>query len=86
MIPIDSFEGSSALNVTLMKWVNGEHANESLTDIQASNVGVMIAKLHEAAIAFEKPAGFTRPTWGRDSFKEAVAKLERYAHNFLQKA
>lgn len=86
VIPISSFEDSPALDVTLMKWVNGEHASENLTESQAFHVGVMIAKLHEAAIAFERRAGFTRPTWGRDSFKEAIAKLERYAHTFLSAA
>ncbi|MGG3282364.1 phosphotransferase enzyme family protein [Paenibacillus solani] len=86
VIPIDSFEGSPALHVTLMKWVNGEHTSESLTESQAFHVGVMIAKLHEAAIAFERPAGFTRPTWGLNSFREAIAKLGTYAHTFLSAA
>jgi len=86
VILIDSIEGSPALPVTLMKWVNGEHARESLTESQAFHVGTMIAKLHEAAASFERAAGFTRPTWGRESFKKAVAKLERYAHNFLSAA
>lgn len=86
VIPIDSIEGSPALHVTTMKWVHGEHISENLTDSQALRVGIMIAKLHEAAASFERPAGFTRPTWGRDSFKEAVAKLERCAHTFLSAA
>lgn len=86
VIPIGTFEDYPALDVTLMKWVNGEHASESLSESQAFHVGVMIAKLHEAAIAFERPAGFTRPIWGLDSFREAIAKLERYAHTFLSAA
>lgn len=80
---IDTEPGFRSPHVTVMRWVDGEHANEGLTEDQAFHVGVLIAKLHEAAIGFDRPPAFIRPTWEIDNYRDALAKLERYAETFM---
>lgn len=69
--------------VTVMKWVDGVHAHERLTEDQAYQVGVLIARLHEVALGFESSSDSRRPIWGMNSYREALVKLERYAGTFL---
>ncbi|MGI2294231.1 phosphotransferase enzyme family protein [Paenibacillus sp. GXUN7292] len=54
-----------------------------LTDSCVYNMGVMMGKLHEAAVCFVPPPDFVRPILGADSFKNEMAKLERYYTRFL---
>ncbi|MEK3876631.1 phosphotransferase enzyme family protein [Paenibacillus sp. FSL M7-0420] len=71
--------GGEQLNyVTLMRWVEGEHAESSLPDEQLYAVGVMLAGMHEAGEQFVPSAEFTRPAWGADSFRKEWDKLEKY--------
>ncbi|MNJ55039.1 serine/threonine protein kinase [compost metagenome] len=48
-------------------------------------MGVLIGRLHAAANDFNSPSDFVRPTWGVESFKRDMAKLERYYEHFLSK-
>ncbi|AWP28345.1 phosphotransferase enzyme family protein [Paenibacillus sp. Cedars] len=83
VMKIDTDRGFRSPYVTIMRWMDGEHVIDKLTEVQAFQVGAMIAGLHEAAIGFDWPSAFTRPTWGIDSYRTAVAKLERYAETFM---
>lgn len=69
--------------VTIMQWVDGDHASEIITDSHAYNMGVMMGHLHKAAEGFAPPTAFVRPMWGKDSFKNEMSKLEKYYANFL---
>ncbi|NOJ71370.1 phosphotransferase enzyme family protein [Paenibacillus alvei] len=68
--------------VTIMRWVDGEHA-EALTDGQIYRIGALMGRLHEAASRYAPAADFTRPVWGADSFRIAFNKLEPYYPRFL---
>ncbi|MEK4072405.1 phosphotransferase [Paenibacillus sp. FSL M7-0656] len=69
--------------VTMMRWIEGEKAVGEFTDNQAYNMGVLMSRLHAAAKDFNPPSDFVRPTWGVESFKREMAKLERYYERFL---
>lgn len=71
--------------VTMMRWIEGEHATGEFTDSHAYNMGVLMGRLHAAANDFNSPSDFVRPTWGVESFKREMAKLERYYELFLSK-
>ncbi|WP_339315713.1 phosphotransferase [Paenibacillus sp. FSL R10-2734] len=68
---------------SLMRWVEGEHANEGLTEEQIYKEGVLLAKLHKAAQELELPAGFNRPVWDEHSFRKAMLRLKLHYHCFL---
>ncbi|WP_342556126.1 phosphotransferase [Paenibacillus sp. FSL R7-0652] len=69
--------------VTMMRWIEGEKAKGEFTDSHAYHMGVLISRLHEAAKDFNPPSDFVRPTWGVESFKRELAKLERCHEHFL---
>ena len=71
--------------VTLMKWLEGELSDNGLTDHQVMNAGAMMARLHEAAATFTPPYNFKRPTWGIESFRKEMTRLELYYERFLSK-
>lgn len=71
------------LYVTLMRWVDGEQPTNGLTDQQVTNLGIMMAYLHQAASDFVPQSDYVRPTWGIDSFTQEMAKLERFYDRFL---
>lgn len=71
--------------VTMMRWIEGEKAVGEFTDNQAYNMGVLMSRLHAAAKDFNPPSDFVRPTWGVESFKREMAKLERYYERFYPK-
>ncbi|MNH92228.1 homoserine kinase [compost metagenome] len=83
VLEIHTEEGYRPAYVTMMRWTEGEHGNGDLTDSCAYQMGVMMAKLHEAAIHFNVSSEFVRPVWGADSFKSKIAKLEQYYSCFL---
>jgi len=83
VLEIDTEMGYRRPYVTMMRWVQGEHATGDLTDSCAYHIGEMMGKLHEAAGRFIAPSDFVRPTWGIESFKREMAKLERYYERFL---
>lgn len=83
ILEIDTEEGYTRPYVTIMRWIEGEHANGEFTDSCANNMGMLMGKLHEAAASFVPPPDFVRPVWGADSFKREMTKLERYYACFL---
>lgn len=83
VLEIQTEEGFQRPNVTMMRWVEGEHMSGELTDSCVYNMGIMMGKLHEAAACFVPPPDFVRPIWGADSFSNELAKLERYYTRFL---
>jgi len=68
---------------SLMRWVEGEHTNERLTDEQLYNEGVLLSKLHMAAQNLELPPGFNRPVWDEHSFRKALIRLHQHHDRFL---
>jgi Ser/Thr protein kinase RdoA (MazF antagonist) len=83
VLEIETEKGFQRPCVTVMRWVEGEHASGKLTDNRVFNIGVMMAKLHEAATSFVFPSDFTRPAWGAESFRSDMVKLEQYYGVFL---
>lgn len=69
--------------VSLMTWVEGEHASGDFTDRQVYSMGAMMGKLHEASARFVAPHHFVRPHWGSQNFRNHTRKLERYYPRFL---
>ncbi|WP_017688027.1 phosphotransferase [Paenibacillus sp. PAMC 26794] len=83
VLDIETEIGYRRPNVTMMRWIEGEKATGDFTDSHAYNMGVLMSRLHAAAKDFNPPSDFVRPTWGVESFKREMAKLERYYERFL---
>ncbi|WP_339282975.1 phosphotransferase [Paenibacillus sp. FSL R5-0486] len=83
VLDIETETGYRRPYITMMRWIEGEKAAGEFTDSQAYNMGVMMSRLHAAAKDFNAPSDFVRPTWGVESFKREMAKLERYYERFL---
>jgi Ser/Thr protein kinase RdoA (MazF antagonist) len=69
--------------VTLMRWVEGEHLSGELTEGHVSNIGKLIARLHEASDNFVPSAAFVRSSWDDKSFQGDLSRLEQHYSNFL---
>lgn len=78
-------EPYSAL-VTITRWVQGEHASGELSDARTYNMGAMMGALHIAAAAYETPAEFIRPVWGKASFRGEMDRLGCNYTGFLTEA
>ncbi|MCM3636047.1 phosphotransferase enzyme family protein [Paenibacillus camelliae] len=83
VLQLDTEIGYRRPYVTMMRWIEGEHATGDFTDSCAYNIGVLIGRLHAAARNFVLPSDFVRPIWGVESFKRDMAKLECYYERFL---
>ncbi|MDQ0720304.1 Ser/Thr protein kinase RdoA (MazF antagonist) [Paenibacillus sp. W4I10] len=83
VLDIETETGYRRPYITMMRWIEGEKVVGEFTDSQAYNIGVLMSRLHEAAKDFNPPSDFVRPTWGVESFKREMAKLERYYERFL---
>ncbi|GGG72253.1 phosphotransferase enzyme family protein [Paenibacillus radicis (ex Gao et al. 2016)] len=83
VLEMDTEDGYRRPYVTLMRWVEGEHHNGEFTDSCVYNMGVMMGRLHDAAACFVPTSDFVRPAWGSESFRQEIAKLERYYSCFL---
>lgn len=83
VLEIETEKGYKRPYVTMMRWIEGEHTTGEFTDSQAYNMGVLMGRLHAVAKNFNSPPDFVRPTWGVESFKRDMAKLERYYDRFL---
>lgn len=71
------------LYASLMRFVEGDHPSERLTEEQIYKEGVLLAELHKAAQVLELPPGFNRPVWDEHSFRRAMARLKLHYHCFL---
>ncbi|WP_438348487.1 phosphotransferase enzyme family protein [Paenibacillus sp. FA6] len=83
VLEIGTEEGYRHPCVTMMRWVEGDHASGKLSDSCVYNVGVMMGRLHHEATSFAPPANFVRPEWGSDHFSREFTKLEPYHTRFL---
>ncbi|MBD8836625.1 phosphotransferase [Paenibacillus sp. FSL K6-4396] len=83
VLDIETETGYRRPYITMMRWIEGEKAVGEFTDSQAYNMGVLMSRLHAAAKDFNPPSDFVRPTWGVESFKREMDKLERYYERFL---
>jgi len=83
VLEIDTDEGYRRPYVTIMHWVDGDPVNGRVTEEQAYRMGIMAARLHQAAASFIPPYDFTRPVWGADHFRHEFDRLGKYYSCFL---
>lgn len=83
VLQIDTEAGYRRPYVTLMRWVDGEHASGEFSDHTVHLMGVMMGRFHKATANFVPPSDFVRPVWGAESFSRQMAKLEQYYGCFL---
>lgn len=83
VLEMETERGYRRPHVTLMRWVDGEHAHDVITETQAYLMGQLMGRLHEAARGFVPSSNFVRPTWNADSFREKMGRLELYYSCFL---
>lgn len=83
VLEIDTEDGYRGPCVTMMRWVEGAHANGELADSRVYNMGVLMGRLHEVTTSFVPPTGFVRPIWGAESFQREMTKLEHHYECFL---
>ncbi|OPA77413.1 aminoglycoside phosphotransferase [Paenibacillus selenitireducens] len=86
VLEVDTEEGYRRPYVTIMRWVEGDSMQGEMTDSDAYSMGVMAGKLHDAAAQFAPPSHFVRPSWGAESFREELGRLEKYYARFLSEA
>jgi len=69
---------------TLLKWIEGERLDKrALTVESIRKMGALMAQLHEASSDFCSYKGFTRPSWGRESFQRDWEHLQRHYRHFI---
>lgn len=69
---------------TLLKWIEGEHLDKrALTVESIRKMGALMAQLHEASSDFCPHKGFTRPSWGRESFQRDWEHLQMHYRHFI---
>ncbi|QNO14189.1 phosphotransferase [Alkalicella caledoniensis] len=70
---------------SLMKWVEGRLRQEGIQHTHLFKVGSMMAKLHNSSSEFKPDHLFVRPTWGKESIKRDIEKLEKYCDDLMSK-
>lgn len=83
VLEVDTEEGFRPLYVTVMRWVEGEHAEGILTESCVFKMGALVGRLHEMTGRFNPPPTFNRPVWGAESFISEMVQLERNYAGFL---
>jgi len=71
------------LYATLLTWIDGDVLSEPPTDIQAKNMGCLLAQLHNASASFFPEENQSFPEWGVERFRENMKKLSQYHSIFL---
>jgi Ser/Thr protein kinase RdoA (MazF antagonist) len=85
VLEIEKGEGFGGY-ATLMRWVEGVHVSGHFTENHINhmfNMGILMARLHQATESFVPPTDFVRPTWGEQSFERDMICLEQYYGCFL---
>jgi Ser/Thr protein kinase RdoA (MazF antagonist) len=76
--------GGQQLHATLLRWIEGARLERgALSEEAIRKVGAMMANIHEASADFNPSAGFTRPSWGSQSFQRDWAHLQLYHGHFI---
>ncbi|MDB4868047.1 MAG: hypothetical protein JWR03_2380 [Cohnella sp.] len=70
-------------NVTVMKWIEGEHLKGDLTESQINKMGVLMAKLHDASSNFVPSDNFVRSSWDDKSFTRDYNRLKQHYRSFI---
>ncbi|TLS51708.1 aminoglycoside phosphotransferase [Paenibacillus antri] len=69
---------------TLLRWIEGERLEKGeLAEEVVRKMGVMMANLHEASSDFSPSTGFSRPSWGLQSFKRDWTHLGLHHRHFI---
>lgn len=69
--------------VTVMRWVEGQHYEGSLSDSSIYKMGGLVATFHNDTRKLAPSLKLNRPIWGAERFLAQFAKLEQYASEFL---
>jgi Ser/Thr protein kinase RdoA (MazF antagonist) len=79
--------GGQRYYATLLRWVEGERMDKrALTVESIRKMGALMAQLHEASADFSPYKGFTRPSWGKESFQRDWEHLQRHYCHFISHA
>ena len=71
-------DGAPPVNCTLMRWVEGQPYHRQLeSEATASQLGRILATLHNHATRWEMPTGFTRPRRDVAYFEDALATVRQ---------
>ncbi|GAC1367104.1 MAG: phosphotransferase [Ktedonobacteraceae bacterium] len=68
-------EGSAGLYCTLLHWIEGEPLRQNVTAALVEDLGAVVAQLHEHVRSWPIPAGFVRPTYNSEFFRQQAALL-----------
>lgn len=74
-------DGGPTVTVSLMQWVDGAPIDKGLTEQQAFQEGVILAKLHLASKKMVKETSYRK--WDEHSLRLAMDRLNEYYHHFL---
>lgn len=69
--------------VTVLRWIDGEHCEEGLSDGQIYRMGALMARLHQSSQSFVLPGGLVRQTWGAASLEKDLERLRENHSTFL---
>lgn len=72
-------DGAGAVPCTLLTWVRGEVPEGPPDAPGAARLGELLATLHEHARRWRPPPGFFRPTHRPEAWREALARVDRWA-------
>lgn len=76
--------GGQRYYATLLRWIEGERLDKRALTIESiRKMGALMAQLHEASSDFYPYKGFTRPSWGRESFQRDWEHLQRNYRHFI---
>jgi len=72
-----SFDGADEpINCTLLRWIDGEHI-DNCTQTHATQLGSLVARLHQHTYQWVLPQGFTRPKYDWDELCISLIKLRQ---------
>ncbi|MWV46868.1 phosphotransferase [Paenibacillus sp. HJL G12] len=76
-------ERGQSWKVSVLRWIEGEHWEGNFNESLVRKMGVLLARMHEAAQTFHPSEGFIRPTWGIERFEQEVDRLQKHYRCFL---
>jgi Ser/Thr protein kinase RdoA (MazF antagonist) len=70
------FTQIGGVNATLLKWQNGEQLTREMeSEETAAQMGSLVGRLHQQAMRWKLPKGFTRPRRDASYFEQAMLSL-----------
>ncbi|AOZ94022.1 phosphotransferase enzyme family protein [Paenibacillus crassostreae] len=76
--------GGQRYYATLLRWIEGEHLDKRVLKVESiRKMGTLMTQLHEASSDFCPYKGFTRSSWGRESFQRDWEHLQSHYRHFI---